>query len=72
MVATYTILGRKIGSHVLAMSVLGSTAAGIYLSLPGKQNKAQAPPIQASSKDEEKFIQEFLKSVEAEDSKAKH
>ncbi|KAM5434306.1 hypothetical protein McanMca71_006004 [Microsporum canis] len=94
MVATYTILGRKVGSHVvrshslpstptmapsdgkdhpiqLAMTVLGVTGGGIYLSLPGKQNKAQAPPIKASSKDEETFIQEFLKSVEAEDSKAK-
>ncbi|EFR05255.1 hypothetical protein MGYG_08266 [Nannizzia gypsea CBS 118893] len=71
MVATYTILGRKVGSHVLAMTVLGGTAGGIYFALPGKQNKAQAPPIKASSKDEEAFIQEFLKSVEAEDSKAK-
>ncbi|KAM5442686.1 hypothetical protein MferCBS31731_002069 [Microsporum ferrugineum] len=71
MVATYTILGRKVGSHVLAMTVLGVTGGGIYLSLPRKQNKAQAPPIKASSKDEETFIQEFLKSVEAEDSKAK-
>ncbi|EFE44229.1 hypothetical protein TRV_01005 [Trichophyton verrucosum HKI 0517] len=53
------------------MTVLGGTAGGIYFSLPGKQSKAQAPPIKASSKDEEAFIQEFLKSVETEDSKAK-
>lgn len=39
------------------MTVLGGTAGGIYFALPGKQSKAQAPPIKASSKDEEAFIQ---------------
>ncbi|KAK2739571.1 hypothetical protein FQN57_006533 [Myotisia sp. PD_48] len=73
MVATYTIMGRQFGSHVLAMAVLGTTGAGIFLALPKRQDKTQSPPISASSKDEEKFIQEFMKAAEAESApKSKH
>ncbi|CRG91460.1 hypothetical protein PISL3812_08509 [Talaromyces islandicus] len=74
MVAYYNIAGRKIGSHVLTMGVLGTTFAGAFLALGGgdKKKTEQGPPVNASSKDEEKFIQDFLKSVEGGDNKAKH
>jgi F-type H+-transporting ATPase subunit k len=41
------------------MGVLGSTFAGAYLALSGgdKKKAEQGPPVNAASKDEEKFIQ---------------
>jgi F-type H+-transporting ATPase subunit k len=40
------------------MGVLGSTFAGAFLALSGGDKKAQqGPPVNAASKDEEKFIQ---------------
>ncbi|KAM0121456.1 hypothetical protein ACP6JC_001879 [Aspergillus fumigatus] len=58
MVVYYQIAGKQVGSHVLAMGVMGTLFGGIYLSTRGGGQKKQAtPPIQASSKDEEKFIQ---------------
>lgn len=41
------------------MATLGTTAAIAYLSMGGSSSpdKKQAPPINASSKDEEQFIQ---------------
>ena len=45
-------------SFQLAMVVLGSIFAGAYVATRGGGQKAQTtPPIQASSKDEENFIQ---------------
>ncbi|MCJ1230958.1 hypothetical protein MMC12_007633 [Toensbergia leucococca] len=73
MVAQYTVLGRQVGSHYLAMATLGTMALGTFLSMGGKQKaKQQGPPINATSKDEEQFIQEFIKSANAEEQKAKH
>ncbi|KAI4261165.1 MAG: hypothetical protein L6R42_003635 [Xanthoria sp. 1 TBL-2021] len=64
MVATYTILGRQVGAHVLALTTLGTTFAGVYLAMPAKtKEKETGPPINAGSKDEEKFIQDFLKNA---------
>ncbi|PLB50597.1 hypothetical protein P170DRAFT_435791 [Aspergillus steynii IBT 23096] len=58
MVVYYQIAGRKVGSHHLAMGVLGSLFGGVYLATRGGGAKKEAtPPIQASSKDEETFIQ---------------
>ncbi|PGH15063.1 hypothetical protein AJ80_05688 [Polytolypa hystricis UAMH7299] len=71
MVVYYTIAGRKFGSHVLSMGVLGSAFLGGYLAVGGSTDKTQPPPIKASSKDEEQFIQDFLKSMEAEEKKEK-
>ncbi|EFW17941.1 uncharacterized protein CIMG_12208 [Coccidioides immitis RS] len=72
MVVYYQVAGRKVGSHVLAMATLGTTFAGAWLAMPSSsKKKEQGPPIKASSKDEEQFIQEFLKNVEAEEKKAK-
>ncbi|GAB1209511.1 hypothetical protein APSETT445_008290 [Aspergillus pseudonomiae] len=57
MVVYYQLAGKQVGSHVLAMGVLGSLFGGVYLATRGgSQPKQAAPPIQASSKDEETFI----------------
>ncbi|KAK4995271.1 hypothetical protein LTR66_004887 [Elasticomyces elasticus] len=73
MVVKYDVFGRKIGSHYLALATLGATFLGAYLSMGGSpKEKAQGPPINATSKDEENFINEFVKSAEAEEAKAKH
>jgi len=72
MVATYTIAGRQVGSHVLAMGTLGLLFGGSWAATRGGSKAPQStPPINAGSKDEEKLIQEFLQSVEQEDKKAK-
>ncbi|RAK95459.1 ATP19 family protein [Aspergillus ibericus CBS 121593] len=73
MVVYYQIAGKQIGSHVLAMSVLGALFGGVGLATRGgSQPKPAAPPIQASSKDEETFIQDFLKQMNGEDKKKDH
>ncbi|EAW13389.1 ATP19 family protein [Aspergillus clavatus NRRL 1] len=74
MVAYYQIAGKQVGSHVLAMGVMGTLFGGIFLSTRGGGQKKQGttPPIQASSSDEEKFIQDFLKQVNGEEKKADH
>ncbi|ERF69227.1 hypothetical protein EPUS_01184 [Endocarpon pusillum Z07020] len=72
MVAMYTVFGRQVGSHYLAMATLGAMFGSSYLAMRGGEKKtAQGPPINASSKDEETFIQDFLKSVQDEEAKAK-
>ncbi|KAG0640614.1 hypothetical protein HOY80DRAFT_1041375 [Tuber brumale] len=65
MVAMYTIAGRQVGSHVLAMATLGTVFTLSALAIGGKKTET-TPPIQASSSDEEKFIKEFLAKAEAE------
>ncbi|RJE27367.1 hypothetical protein PHISCL_00243 [Aspergillus sclerotialis] len=76
MVAYYEIFGRKVGSHVLSMATMGTIAGGVWLSTRGggaPKKTEQGPPIAASSKDEENFIQDFLKSADGGDKKdAKH
>ncbi|PLB40522.1 ATP19 family protein [Aspergillus candidus] len=58
MVVYYQIAGKKVGSHFLAMGVLGTMFGGVFLATRGGGEKKQAtPPIQAASKDEEAFIQ---------------
>ncbi|GAB7362951.1 hypothetical protein MBLNU230_g3247t1 [Neophaeotheca triangularis] len=58
MVAMYEIAGRKIGSHYLAIATLSTLFAGSWAMSGGsKKPSQQAPPINASSKDEENFIQ---------------
>ncbi|RAK71521.1 ATP19 family protein [Aspergillus fijiensis CBS 313.89] len=57
MVVYYQIAGKKVGSHYLAMGVLGALFGGVKLAMGGgSQPKPATPPIQASSKDEEEFI----------------
>ncbi|KAJ5860707.1 uncharacterized protein N7529_008017 [Penicillium soppii] len=71
MVVYYQIAGKKVGSHVLAMATLGSIFAGSWLAAGGgeKPKTIQGPPINASSKDEENFIQNFMKEVDGGDKK---
>ncbi|KAJ5977376.1 hypothetical protein N7501_000718 [Penicillium viridicatum] len=71
MVVYYQIAGKKVGSHVLAMATLGSIFAGSWLAVSGgeKPKTAQGPPINASSKDEENFVQNFMKEVDGGDKK---
>ncbi|KAJ9630969.1 hypothetical protein H2203_001497 [Taxawa tesnikishii (nom. ined.)] len=65
MVVKYDIMGRKIGSHYLAIGVLAALFGGIGAATGGaKKSTAQGPPINASSKEEENFIQDFLKEAE--------
>ncbi|KIV84371.1 hypothetical protein PV11_00156 [Exophiala sideris] len=70
MVAMYNIAGRQVPSHWLAMATLATTFGGPWLYFrmkgPGAASKS-TPPINAGSKDEEKFIQEFLQQIEQED-----
>ncbi|KAK7439480.1 hypothetical protein Landi51_11150 [Colletotrichum acutatum] len=57
MVQMYTIAGRQIGSHYLAMGVLATLFGGASYGLSGSKPKATAtPPINASSSDEADFI----------------
>ncbi|KAA8914896.1 hypothetical protein FN846DRAFT_245672 [Sphaerosporella brunnea] len=74
MVAYFDIAGKKVGSHVLAMLTLGTTAGIAYLSMRGGDKKEKnLPPINAESGDEEKFIREFLANAEKEEKAgAKH
>jgi len=71
MVAMYTIAGRQVGSHVLAIATLGTVFTLTTLSVGGKKTAETTPPIQASSSDEEKFVREFMANAEME-SKANH
>ncbi|KAK7523619.1 hypothetical protein IWZ03DRAFT_410471 [Phyllosticta citriasiana] len=52
----------------LSIGVLGTLFGGIALATGGSKAKKvdNTPPINASSKDEENFIQEFLKEAEGE------
>ncbi|MCJ1468888.1 hypothetical protein MMC07_007518 [Pseudocyphellaria aurata] len=74
MVAQYTIFGRQVGSHILAMATLGVTFTGSYFAMRGKGQKAKeerSVPINASTKEEEDFILEFIRNANAEEEKAK-
>ncbi|APA12968.1 hypothetical protein sscle_10g077380 [Sclerotinia sclerotiorum 1980 UF-70] len=66
MVSYYQIAGKQVGSHYLAMAVLGSMAGIVTLSTRGGSaaKKDSTPPINAKSPDEEKYIKEFMASIE--------
>ncbi|KAI5366262.1 Putative ATP synthase subunit K [Septoria linicola] len=75
MVVYYELFGQKVGSHVLSIATLSTLFVGTWAMSGGKKTSPanQGPPINASSKDEENFIQEFLKQAESEEKKgAKH
>ncbi|KAK4554452.1 hypothetical protein LTR86_008306 [Recurvomyces mirabilis] len=73
MVVYYELFGQKVGSHILAIATLGTTAVGTWALSGGSKKPAEkSPPIQASSKDEENFIQEFLKNADKGPAEAKH
>jgi len=67
MVAMYNVAGRQVGSHWLAIATLATTFGVPYiLTRGGGSKQSTSPPINAGSKDEEKFIQEFLQQIEQE------
>ncbi|CAG8489110.1 10668_t:CDS:2 [Scutellospora calospora] len=85
--AVYMIAGRKIGSEyvridiigngILAIATLSTIGLGAYAAVKRAQSKkpnplVDSPPINASSVEEEAFIQEFLKSAEADENKKDH
>ncbi|ORY58161.1 uncharacterized protein BCR38DRAFT_489638 [Pseudomassariella vexata] len=74
MVQMYTVLGRQVGSHYLAMGVLSTLFGGTFLALsgPSKKTATQTPPINASSSDEENFIKKFLDQADKDEKAAKH
>ncbi|KIH88839.1 hypothetical protein SPBR_07908 [Sporothrix brasiliensis 5110] len=70
MVQSYTIAGRQIGSHYLAIATLSTLFGGIYAATRGSGQKTTAtPPINASSSDEADFIKKFLESADADEKK---
>ncbi|KAJ8060539.1 hypothetical protein OCU04_010855 [Sclerotinia nivalis] len=66
MVSYYQIAGKQVGSHYLAIAVLGSMAGIVTLSTRGGSaaKNDSTPPINAKSPDEEKYIKEFMASIE--------
>ncbi|PQE19555.1 ATP synthase subunit K mitochondrial protein [Rutstroemia sp. NJR-2017a BVV2] len=68
MTVTYNIAGRQIGSHYLAIAVLGTVGGLVAMSTGGSSaaKKEAGPPINAKSPDEEKFIKDFMASMEGD------
>ncbi|KAJ2907310.1 hypothetical protein MKZ38_003166 [Zalerion maritima] len=69
MVAYYSVFGRHIGSHHLAMVTLAGYVGIPYLFMKTRPSKPAnaAPPINASSSDEESFIKQFMEQAEKEE-----
>ncbi|RCK55509.1 hypothetical protein Cantr_03928 [Candida viswanathii] len=70
MAGAYTILGRQVPAHVLAIATLGSVVAGVTIPkfLPKDESKVEAPkpaaPVAQSKEDDfdlEKFINDLTK-----------
>lgn len=59
MGAAYTILGKSVQPHILALATLGAV---VFVASPKPWGPAKAahPSINASSPEEEKFIKDFL------------
>ncbi|OMH81141.1 hypothetical protein AX774_g5411 [Zancudomyces culisetae] len=68
----YTIAGRKVATHQLAIGGLVGYGLLIKALMPKQKDLKADPPIKASSDDEFKFIEKFIKEAEAEDAKAHH
>ncbi|KAF4509127.1 hypothetical protein G6O67_005428 [Ophiocordyceps sinensis] len=65
-VVYYTVAGRQVGSHYIAMGWLATLFGGGYYALSGPKNSAAkaTPPINASSSDEADFIKKFMEEQE--------
>ncbi|KAI9291129.1 hypothetical protein K502DRAFT_153526 [Neoconidiobolus thromboides FSU 785] len=75
MGAYYKIFGQKIASEYLVFGTWAALGFGIYSAKGGSSktdNKLPEPKINASSNEEEAFIQEFLKAAENDSTPAKH
>ncbi|KAJ2256018.1 hypothetical protein GGI13_001347 [Coemansia sp. RSA 455] len=67
----FNIAGRKVATHHLVLGVL-ATYGVIFKAVMPKTDKTQPPPIKASSDEESRFIQDFIKAAEAEEKKTAH
>ncbi|KAL2153656.1 hypothetical protein VTH82DRAFT_4811 [Thermothelomyces myriococcoides] len=71
MVQTYKIFGANVGSHYLAMGVLGTLFAGSFAAMGGgSKSQPAAPPINASSSDEADFIKKFMEEAQSGEKKS--
>ncbi|KAJ2840604.1 hypothetical protein FBU31_000276 [Coemansia sp. 'formosensis'] len=68
MAGYFNIAGRKIATHHLVLGVLASYGL-VFKAVMPKTDKTQPPPIKASSDEESRFIQDFIKAAEAEEKK---
>ncbi|QLG71959.1 hypothetical protein HG535_0C03110 [Zygotorulaspora mrakii] len=59
MGAAYHIMGRTVPSHFLALGTIGLVAL-IAIPNPFSSKKGESIDFNAGSKDEEKFIKEYL------------
>ncbi|KAJ1024400.1 hypothetical protein NDA18_004567 [Ustilago nuda] len=72
---SYTIAGRKVLNEHIALAVLGAYGAIAATQMGGSKEakaaasgaKANDPPINASSSDEEAFIKQFLAEAEGKE-----
>ncbi|KAK3190860.1 hypothetical protein K4F52_003177 [Lecanicillium sp. MT-2017a] len=65
-VSTYTIAGRQVGGHYLAIGWLATLFGGVAYATSGpkKSVSTAAPPINASSSDEADFIKKFMEQAD--------
>ncbi|KJZ80032.1 hypothetical protein HIM_00746 [Hirsutella minnesotensis 3608] len=65
-VSYYTVAGRQVGSHHIAMGWLATLFGGAYYAMSGPKSSAAkaTPPINASSSDEADFIKKFMEEQE--------
>jgi F-type H+-transporting ATPase subunit k len=69
MGSAYTILGRTVPAHQISIATL-SAALLVALPNPFASKAENTPKIDASSPEEQKFIEEYLKK--AENTEEKH
>ncbi|KAH3901085.1 uncharacterized protein SCODWIG_02441 [Saccharomycodes ludwigii] len=61
MAGGYTILGKHIPSHQLALTTFGLVSL-LVIPNPFKSTKLPEPSINASNKEEEAFVKSYIKS----------
>ncbi|KAG0231254.1 hypothetical protein BGW42_000356 [Actinomortierella wolfii] len=64
MGASYVVFGRAIPTYQLALATYALVATPVVISKFGKKPAAATNAVQASSKDEEDFIREFVRAAE--------
>ncbi|KAJ6786308.1 hypothetical protein PWT90_08744 [Aphanocladium album] len=67
MGGTYTIAGRQVGGHYLAIGWLTTFFGGIYYATSGPKaspSTIATPPINAASTEEADFIKKFMEEAE--------
>ncbi|OMJ16808.1 hypothetical protein AYI69_g1422 [Smittium culicis] len=69
MAGFYTIAGKNIPTHYLALGLLTTYGVAIKFALSGKSEPKVVPAVTANSEDEYKFIMDFIKEAEASEKK---